>query len=166
MKKITAVLIILIVVLFVTACSSSPEFTAEEKFAARANVTINRGIWEYPELKNSVNYTFITLEYYMADGARVIRADCSVRLVFEDSGDEFVRVVFLLSDTKAYLDNFIIGEKINAGVGYIALTEMYYANLSNFEFTPNEENLVDRVNTNKLADLYVRTRNKSYLGME
>ena len=159
-KKIIIISIIAAVILGITACSSS-KFTNEERFAARANVAINYSIRDY--LPDSVDYTFASLEFYEEHDAKVIRADCSVRLA---QGADFVKSVFLLSDKQWYLIDFLrANPDIDAVVTEEIHMELWYISLGDFEFIVNENNLVDRSNTTEIAREFLRTGDKGLLGI-
>ncbi|MDR2558871.1 MAG: hypothetical protein LBC86_04920 [Oscillospiraceae bacterium] len=161
-KKAIVIFIILISVVSSTACSS--DFTGAEKFAARANITLMQGMWDFPELEGVTDYVFTSIEYYVSGAARVIRANCAV----SKSGD-IVPYVFLLSDREEYLNDFISNnteDDFFMRPRYLEETELYYINLFDFEFTVNEENSVSILNVMDLTALYLRSGgNKSLFGM-
>jgi|GEM_PF-1642603 len=161
MRIITAVILVMALVFGLTACSET-EYSDEEKFAARANLTIDRNAWYY--LPDAVDYVFTTIEYFEELGARVIRADCA----FRTSSGNIVRNVFLISDNEEYLET--LGVRENVAIQYDVMndtfTELWYINLGkDYEFTPDEENFVSRQSAKELVDKYRQTGDKSYLGM-
>lgn len=161
MKKAIITAIIITVMLGMTACSST-RFTNEERFAARANLTINYNIRKY--LPNSIDYGFTSLEFYQESDARVIRADCSIRV--GQRADDTVRSVFLLSDKQWYIVDFLRGNPdFNIEPIWEDDTEMWYINLEDYEFTPDRNNFVDRINANTLMQRFLETEDKSLLGM-
>jgi hypothetical protein len=129
-------------------------FTDEEKFGARANITLQRGMWDFSELEEATNFFFNTIEYSDSEGTRTIRADCTV--VFADGDIE--RHVFFFSDKGEYLEDL--------EYFYDEYTEMYYTNLFDYEFTPSENDLLSRRTVNDLAQKYIQSNDKSHLGME
>ncbi|MCL2020353.1 MAG: hypothetical protein FWG70_11460 [Oscillospiraceae bacterium] len=149
-------------ILFLSACSSSG-FTKEERFAARANITLSARIGDFPGLEDVVSYVFTTIEYYEEDGAGVIRADCSVRKSNESS-EEFSRYVFLLSDKLSYLESFVTDKPVDIFLD--EFRELYYMNLGDYVFTAEPKNFVDKESINKLSDDYHKTRDGSIIGLE
>ncbi|MCL2637670.1 MAG: hypothetical protein FWD48_04790 [Oscillospiraceae bacterium] len=159
-KKIISVISVLIIILSLAACSSS--FSNAERFAARANITLRQGMWDYPELEGVTTYSLNSIEYYTSGAARVIRAHCAV-----SNGGEIVPCVFLLSDRKDYLDDFILTiEDLWDTPRYIEETEMYFISLFDFEFTPNENESVSIGQTWDLTELYLKNGDKALLGMK
>jgi len=162
MKKILAIIIVIVVAVSLTACSSG--YTNAERFAARANVTLNRGIHDFNDLKDADTFVFTTIEYYEADGARVIRAVCTVHIKTNDSYERFV---FVLSDKEDYLNNLI--DSLDGWYErpkHLEETELYFVNLADFEFTVNEDNTVSIANVSDLKNKYFDSRDKSIIGMK
>jgi hypothetical protein len=158
--KITAVIILTLAVLTsLTACSA--DYTNAEKFAARANVTLSKGIWDFPELEGVTTYNFNSIEYYTSGAARVIRANC----VVSKSGNT-APYVFLLSDNENYLNDFISSiEDLWERPRYLEETELFFIYLSDFEFTVDENNSVSILNVQDLTARFNKTGDKSLLGM-
>jgi hypothetical protein len=165
MKKLVAVIIILVVSLALTACSSN-NYTNEERFAARANITLQQGMWLFSELEDADTYVFTSLEYFEANNAKVVRAACSVHF---RTGDNFERFVFLISDSRDYLDNFVLSIDDFWGKPpvYIDETELFFINLYDFEFAVNADNRVNIGRTWDLTELYNNSDgDKSLIGMK
>jgi hypothetical protein len=165
MKKIVIAFMIFAVVFGIigTAGCSSTQFTDEERFAARANVTINYNIRKY--LPNGVDYGFTSLEYYEEGNARVVRADCSVRV--GQGMDDIVRNVFMLSDEVWYLNDFLKDNpEIEKGAVYEEEMKMWYIDLGDFEFIANRNNFVDRINARRIADMFFDSDDKGLLGIK
>lgn len=164
MKKITkiiAVLLIIAVALSLTACGRDA-YTPAEKFAARANLTIDHVIWQY--LPEAVSYTFSTLEYYEEGTARVIRADCNFRV---GAGLDIVTNVFMLSDRRDYLVRYNNRNDADFAVNEHEYTGLWYINLgSEYVFEVIEDNLIDSKKARDLVLKYRETEDKKFLGME
>ena len=161
MKKIIAVVLIFAVILTVSACKNET-YTDAEKFAARANLTIDRNIWSYQP--DAVSYTFSSIEYYEEGSARVIRADCAFLV---GTGVEVVRGVFLLSDRQDYLVRYNNRNDTDFKITEDTYTELWYINLGeDYSFETIEDNFIDRIKAGDLVRQYRNTKNKSFLGME
>jgi hypothetical protein len=159
MKKIISILAIAAVVLSLAACAT--DYSNAEKFAARANITLQQGMWDFPELEGASNYVFTSIEYFVSGAARVIRANCAV-----SKGGIIVPYVFLLSDREEYLNDFISSiDDFWGAPRYLEETELFFINLFDFEFTPDENNSVSILNVMDLTSLYLRNNDKSLLGM-
>jgi len=163
MKRTVVVITVIIILASSLSGCNTARFTDEERFAARANVAINYNIWKY--LPESVDYAFSSLEFYEVNDARIIRADCSVRL----AGDIYVKSVFLLSDKQWYLIDFLMDNTVDDGDAEPLFDEdmkLWYINLGDFDFTPDENNFVDRANARTLANMFLNTGDKTLLGMQ
>ncbi|MCL2697464.1 MAG: hypothetical protein FWE74_05230 [Oscillospiraceae bacterium] len=159
MKKIISLFTVIVIVFSLAACGA--DYTNAEKFAARANITLQQGMWDYPELESATDYVFTSIEYYVSGAAKVIRANCAV-----SKGGVIVPYVFLLSDREDYLNDFILTvDDLYAKPRYLEETELYFINLFDFEFTPDEDNSVSILNVMDLTSLYLRNEDKSLIGM-
>jgi len=160
-KKIIAIVLGFAAIVSLSACRGE-QYTDSEKFAARANLTIDRNIHSY--LPEAINYTFTTLEYYEDGSAKVIRADCNFRI---GAGLDLERRAFLLSDRQDYLTRFNTRNDTDYSITQDAYTELWYINLGgDYIFIANENNLVDSKKARDLVLKYRENNNKSYLGME
>jgi len=164
MKKKVSVILIFTAVLITFAACSSASYTDAERFAARANVTIDRNVQDYQP--GATNYSFSTIEFFFSGSARVVRADCHVRTTDEESNISFEREVFLISDSERHLLEFIAEEKIDEDVFQDRLTELWFVGLRDFEFTPVQEYFVDSIRINTLRSDFMKSQDKGILGME
>jgi hypothetical protein len=160
-KKIIAAVIILAASLSLfAACTTS--FTDAEKFAARANITLSQGISDYPDVSQGDTYVFTSIEYFTSGPSRIIRADC----VINKADGTFVRYVFLISDREDYLNDAISSvEGLWEFPGFIEETGLFFANLFDYDFTPDENNSVSILNVMDLTTLYHKNGDKALLGM-
>ena len=163
MKRILAVILVFaILAVSLTACNKD-EYTPEEKFAARANLTISRNSWYY--VPDALTYVFNSVEYYEEGTARVVRADC---IFFMDAeGVEIETMAFLISDRQDYLVRYNNRNDTEHAINQSDYTELWHMSLgSDYSFEPVRDNLVNRIKVGDLVRMYRDTGKKSYLGME
>jgi len=156
MKKLLTAIIIVMFIFSLTACGGET-YTATEKFAARAGVTISR------QMGSAHSFSYDALEYSEPGGARVVTARCTF---FYTDGREMQTFVFHIGKGGTFFDEYIAMETPSLVLDDV--TGLYLLNLgkdAEYKFGEIGTVEVDRQKATIIARNFHRTQDKSLLGM-